>query len=306
MAKKTKGQKLAQRLGNLAPNHLDPVKYFEVLSAFDEDYIGYDPSLSPGCQAVGQGSNEDNLYHSAVHILGKDTHDGNMWLVGKGITFDSGGYSIKSHKNMHEMKYDMMGSASVLGALYDLDFPVGVNGALCISENRVSHSAILPGHEIRYTNGKNVIVEDTDAEGRLVLADGILEAKRFNAKLIITVATLTGAIISALGKNTVGVFSNDFSMAEKVVDSFKETGVDGWYMPILEKEILKHLTRPGNKLSNYTFEQVPGHSMAATFLKQFVGDTHWIHLDMAGVGHNAHGARSEMVKVLTNLVNNLK
>ncbi len=231
-----------------------------------------------------------------------------MALVGKGITFDSGGYSIKGSHLMHHMKYDMLGSAFVLGALVDTGFPKHAVGELCVAENRVSSRAIVPGHEITYPNGQKAVIEDTDAEGRVVLADGILRAVSLGIKTIITVATLTGAIQAALGKNTVGVFSTSDALAEITRKVFESSKINGWRMPFLERDCLKALKRPGGILSNYTENRgIPGASMAATFLKQFVPEgVNLVHLDVAGVAWNDKGPRTEMVEVLSKLIGVLK
>lgn len=300
--KLTKGQKLARDLGDMAPNELTPYKYHNIalnLNPTNSRLLNDDDAVGSNSVANGGG---DMGY---VVELGDQTGS-DIYIVGKGITFDSGGYSIKPSFGMHMMQYDMMGSASVLGSLVDLDFPRGVTAEICIADNMIGPHGMLPGHIITYPNGVKVVVENTDAEGRLVLADGIIRAVKRKPKLIITVATLTGAVVAALGKNTVGVFSTDDSIAKLAVDSFVGTGIAGWHMPILKEECLKAIKRPRGLISNSATPGVPGHSSAATFLTQFSGDIPLLHLDIAGVAYDNKGARTESVLAISNLIKVLK
>ena len=297
---KTKGEKLAQKLGNMPPNILTPNNYLDRLvdlDLFNSKLLESEDSV--GSIAVSAGSHPaDEGFVYEINTKTKGTV-----LVGKGITFDTGGYSLKGDAHMVGMKYDMMGSAVVLGAMIDLDNKHHVTAELCISENRVGPNAIVPDSVLFYPDGTKVIVEDTDAEGRLVLADGILRARTLKAKTIVTVATLTGAIVSALGNNHVGVFVTSDKLAEQALLAFKGTGLNGWRMPFLEEESKKAMKRPGGAITNLNHKhRMPGHSYAASFLKHFARNTPFIHLDMAGVGDDDNGARIEMVKVLVNLV----
>lgn len=300
---KTKGEKLAFKLGEMAPNILTPFSYGELLLHLGFTDVSHTESV--GCGAVGLGSTKQEQ----GHLMEKVLHKGDIALVGKGITFDTGGYSIKAYQHMVGMKYDMMGSAVVLGAMIDLENDVhSLQAQLCIAENRVSSTALMPDSEIIYADGTTVIVTDTDAEGRLVLADGIIRAKKNGAKVIVTVATLTGACVAALGADTVGVFASSDSLASKALSAINSTKtIRGWRMPFLDDKAKKKMYK-GKKLINWKHARdLPGHSYAASFLQHFAGDTPFIHLDIAGVAtvgeHDK--ARTEMVIALTRLVEEL-
>lgn len=303
--KLTKGQKIARELGDMPPNVLNPDTYrHHIYRHVSETAYVYPltPEWTVGTQAVNLGSNTEA---SVVEFGSGDPVDSDVFLIGKGITFDSGGYSIKPSRSMHEMQYDMMGSAVVLGAMVDSNFPSNVTAIIPIAENRISSNAMLPGHVIEYKDGTRVVVENTDAEGRLLLADGIIRAVHHRPKVIITVATLTGAVVGALGSNTVGVFSTDSSLAALALEAFQGSGIAGWTLPMLEKECLKAITRPRGLISNSASPGVPGHSSAATFLNQFTDGITLLHLDIAGVAWDKKGARTEMVLVLCNLLKKL-
>lgn len=305
LSKKTKGRILAERLGNDAPNELTPSRYKDIL----EHSLGYTIEsgyYTTACRAVSLGSTPENEGFTASKVIG-NPKKGIKYpaFIGKGITFDSGGYSIKPSKGMSSMKFDMMGSAVIAGAVLDLNDnkEVPLLSVLCVSENRIGSNAMLPGHKIEYQKGTTIIVEDTDAEGRLVLTDGILLAKnRGTASVIVTVATLTGAIIGALGENTVGAFCTSDEHWLLVEEAFKGQGVGVWRMPFLEEETKAEMVINKKTIKNCVHgSKVPGASYAASFLKHFVGDTPFIHLDIAGVDSKDGKARSELVNVLSKL-----
>ncbi len=292
---KTKGEKLAEKLGLMAPSELTPSTYEGCIKNLGIDYESF---KTPGCTAVGLGSICED--HGRLLEFG-NTVNPHVVLIGKGITFDSGGYSIKPSGLMHHMKFDMMGSANVLGAFID-GTKKDTLIELCIAENRISSRAILPGHVIKYVNGAKVVVENTDAEGRLVLADGILRAKQLGAKKLVTVATLTGAIVAALGQDTVGAFVEADEDWEAIRTAFKGAKIGVWRMPYLYDAVMPTLKRKGGVVSNHTQNRtVPGASVAASFLKHFAKDTPLIHLDIAGVAYRDEEVRIDMVKVLSKL-----
>ena len=207
-----------------------------------------------------------------------------LGMVGKGITFDSGGISIKPSDGMEKMKYDMAGGAAMIGAMRaiaQLKPNVRVIGIVCATENMPSGSAQKPGDVQIAMSGKSIEIINTDAEGRLVLADGLHYAKELGATHLIDAATLTGAVVVALGMVNVGVFSNDDAFYNRFNASLKTSGEKMWRLPIEDdyREMIKSniadIVNSGGRWG--------GAVTAAMFLKEFVGETPWIHLDIAGV-----------------------
>ncbi len=207
-----------------------------------------------------------------------------MGLVGKGITFDTGGISIKPADSMEKMKYDMAGAAAMLGAMRAIALlkpAVPVICVCCSAENMPSGRSYKPGDVLTAMSGKTIEVLNTDAEGRLVLADGLHYAQQLGATHLINAATLTGAIGVALGLLNAGLFTNDETTARKFLDVYATAGEKFWQMPCTDdyrdqiKSAIADIQNTGN--SRYG-----GAITAAMFLKEFVGDTPWIHLDIAG------------------------
>ena len=204
-------------------------------------------------------------------------------FVGKGVTFDSGGLSLKPSSAMVDMKIDMGGGAAVMGAMLAiarLKPKMPVHGIIGLAENMPSGNAIRPGDVLKGAAGKTVEVNNTDAEGRLVLADALWYAQQLNPAKIIDLATLTGACVVALGNYTVGAFFNDESMADEVLGSARRAGEDFWRMPLNER-LREQLKSDVADMKN-SGERWGGAITAALFLKEFVGDTPWTHLDIAG------------------------
>jgi leucyl aminopeptidase len=205
-------------------------------------------------------------------------------LVGKGLTFDSGGLSLKPASGMETMKCDMAGAAAVLAAMRTLGKlkpRVAVLGLVAATENMPSGHATRPGDVVRAMNGKTIEVANTDAEGRLTLADALAYAVREKANEVIDIATLTGACVVALGKVQMGVFSNDEGLLRRTLGAAKAAGEGAWHLPLNEdlKEAmksdiadLKNIGKPGEA----------GATMGGLFLQEFVGQTPWVHLDIAG------------------------
>jgi leucyl aminopeptidase len=206
-------------------------------------------------------------------------------LVGKGITFDSGGLSIKTGQGMETMKCDMSGAAAVLGAMSVIrEFApkAQVTAYVPTCENMISANALRPGDVIRHMNGKTVEVLNTDAEGRLILADALTMAVRDGVDVIIDLATLTGACVVALGNDYAGIFSNDKSLSEEIISAGELAGERYWPMP-LAQEYVSQLKSPVADLKNIGSRSGGGAITAALFLQQFIGDTKmWAHLDIAG------------------------
>ena len=207
-----------------------------------------------------------------------------LGLVGKGITFDSGGISIKPSDGMEKMKYDMAGGAAMIGAMRaiaQLKPNVRVIGIVCASENMPSGKAQKPGDVQIAMSGKSIEIINTDAEGRLVLADGLYYARQLGCTHLIDAATLTGACVVALGMVNAGIFANDEDFYERFSKSLQKSGEKMWRLPVDEeyREMIKSniadIVNSGGRWG--------GAVTAAMFLKEFVGDTPWLHLDIAGV-----------------------
>jgi leucyl aminopeptidase len=207
-----------------------------------------------------------------------------LGFVGKGVTFDTGGISLKPSASMHEMKMDMSGAAAVIeavGAIAELGLPVDLIAVVPATENMPSGTAIKPGDIITQYNGKTVEVNNTDAEGRLVLADALAYAVELGAERIVDLATLTGAVLMALGSTYAAVISNDDDLAAEVEQAGKTTGELVWRLPLHPE--YKQLTKGTvADLVNAAAKRKAGTIYAGSFLEEFVGETPWAHVDIAG------------------------
>ncbi|MET0672149.1 MAG: leucyl aminopeptidase [Microbacterium pygmaeum] len=251
-----------------------------------------------GIVGVGQGSDRPpRLVRLDYAPEGAARH---VALVGKGITFDTGGLSLKPAAGMVGMKYDMCGAATalaVLRAIATLGLPVRVTAFLCVADNMPSGRATRPGDVLRMLDGTTVEVLNTDAEGRLVLADGLVAASREQPDVIVDVATLTGAITIALGTRHTGVMGDDAAVADYLTAA-SDVGELAWQLP-LPAHMVDELDSPIADLQNAKIGDPAGGSMfAGLFLRHFVGRTSdeadapripWVHLDIAGVGMNKGG-----------------
>lgn len=219
----------------------------------------------------------------------EEAFDAPIVLVGKGVTFDSGGISIKPGAAMDEMKFDMGGSASVLGtmkALCEARLPINVVGALACAENMPSGEATRPGDIVKAMNGKSVEILNTDAEGRLVLADTLCYVQRYNPRAIIDVATLTGACVIALGHVRSAVFSNNEDVLFELENASDQSGDLIWHMP-LDDEYQSQLDSPIADIQNIG-GRAAGAVTAACFLSRFIEEGQaWAHLDIAGTAWNS-------------------
>ena len=266
-----------------------------------------------GILSVGQGSNRPPRLVK-IHKPGSGKK---IALVGKGITFDTGGLSLKPAEGMVGMKYDMAGAATVMGVMKILSqtkTSTDVTAYLCLAENMPSGSATRPGDVITIRNGKTVEVLNTDAEGRLVLADGLSLASEQNPDLIIDVATLTGAAVIALGNRYVGAMG-DSEAVESVLAAAKTSGEQVWHMPLPE-ELAEMLESDIADLMNVKIgNRAGGMLIAGQFLASFVGDSNgskipWVHLDIAGAANNSSaaydyspkGATGVMTRTLVQLI----
>ncbi|MBI3247059.1 MAG: leucyl aminopeptidase [Deltaproteobacteria bacterium] len=235
-----------------------------------------------GLLAVAQGSVEEPRF---IKLLYKPSGKAKkkVALVGKGLTFDSGGLSLKPPKSMETMKLDMSGGATVLGVmqvLAQLKPRVQVTGYVPATENMPSGTAQRPGDIIRYRNGKTVEVLNTDAEGRLILADALIRAVEEKPDVIIDLATLTGACVMALGGQIAGLFSNNDELAEALLRCSRETGEPLWRLPLV-KEYKDDIKSSVADIKN-TGSGNAGAIAAALFLQEFVSDVPWAHFDIAG------------------------
>ncbi len=236
-----------------------------------------------GIVGVAQGSN-----HPAQFIVleyNPKKPKATLALCGKGVTFDTGGINLKTTANRIElMKYDMSGAAAVLGAIQasaKLKLPFRLIGIIAATENMPSGSAQKPGDVLRTLSGKTVEVLNTDAEGRLVLADCLHYAKRFKPDATIDIATLTGACTPALGSQAVGLLSNDDQLAERMTQSAETVRERVWRMPLWEEYGGSYIKGEIADLKNISQTPEAGVMTAAKFLEQFVGDMKWAHLDIA-------------------------
>jgi leucyl aminopeptidase len=239
-----------------------------------------------GILAVAKGSVEEPRLIVLEHRPKKPKKS--VVLVGKGVTFDSGGISIKPALGMDNMKYDMSGAATVVGimrAVAELELPLKVVGLIPTAENMPSGTALKPGDIITTSSGKTVEVDNTDAEGRLLLADALHYADRFNPDIIIDFATLTGACVVALGHEAAGMMGNDEELLTKLQKLGEKVGERVWPLPLYD-EYLSYLKSEWADLKN-TGSRWGGVVTAGTFLKQFVPDkVAWAHMDIAGVGYH--------------------
>ncbi|MCB1854848.1 MAG: leucyl aminopeptidase [Pseudomonadales bacterium] len=218
-----------------------------------------------------------------MHYKGGKSAQKPYVLVGKGITFDSGGISIKPGAKMDEMKFDMGGAASVFGTLRtvtELGLPINVVGIVAAAENMPSGGATKPGDVVTSMAGKTIEVLNTDAEGRLVLCDALTYAGRFKPQVVIDIATLTGACVVALGAHASGLYANDDKLAEALLAAGTESHDRAWRMPLWD-DYQKQLDSNFADIANIGGPG-GGSITAACFLSRFTGDYHWAHLDIAG------------------------
>jgi len=237
---------------------------------------------------VAKGSAQPPAF-IVLHYRGDPSSEHGVGLIGKGITFDTGGISIKPAANMHEMKGDMSGGAAVIAALSAiarLKPTVNVTGIVPATENMPGGNAIKPGDVLRAMNGTTIEVLNTDAEGRLVLADGLSYARRLELSPLIDVATLTGAITTALGDVAMGIMGNDQALIDRVIAAGKEGGEKVWQLPMFE-EYRTQIDSDVADIKN-TGGRKAGSITAAMFLREFVDKTPWAHIDMAGVDIYEH------------------
>jgi leucyl aminopeptidase len=264
-----------------------------------------------GLVAVSQGSAEDPRL-IVLRYTGGGTGE-TLGLVGKGVTFDTGGISLKPSAGMPEMKMDMSGAAAVLetvAAVAELGLAIDLIAVIPSTENMPSGTAIKPGDIITQYNGKTVEVNNTDAEGRLILADALAYAIELGANRVVDIATLTGAVMIALGSTHAAVIGNDDELAAAIEQVGRETGELVWRLP-LHAEYKALMKGTVADLTNAAPKRKAGTISAAGFLEEFVGDTPWAHLDIAGTAwdvgreYTGNDASGYGVRLLTGLARSL-
>jgi leucyl aminopeptidase len=290
----TAAQNRARDLGNTPSNELTPTDLAEYARALSDrepaiavDWLDGDAIRSAGMgafAAVAQGSAQDpRLIHLRYDGTGGESPP--LGLIGKAVTFDSGGLSLKPARSMTDMKFDMCGGAAVIeaiAALAQLRAPVSVLGVVGATENLPSGTAVKPGDIVRALDGTTIEVNNTDAEGRLVLSDCITFALREGAARLVDAATLTGGIVTALGSIYAGLFANDDDWAQQLLAASERSGELLWRQP-LHREYARMIEGRYADITNLTDRREASAVTAAEFLHHFAGDTPWAHLDIAGV-----------------------
>jgi len=281
-------------------NILNPESYAEICKTLKKDGLEVEvlgeaemKKLKMGSLlGVGQGSEKESQLVILKWNGLKNSKEQPIAFVGKGVTFDTGGISIKPANNMEDMKTDMAGSAVVVGLLRTLaqrKAKVNAIGVIGLVENMPSGSAQRPGDVVRSMSGQTIEIINTDAEGRLVLADALHYTNtKFKPKFIIDLATLTGAIVVALADVHAGLFSNDDSLANQLDEAGKASGERVWRLPLGE-EYDEMINSDIADMRNTGAGRGAGSITAAQFLKRFVGETKWAHLDIAGVAWKGKG-----------------
>lgn len=289
-----RGANLARTLQNRPGNVATPTHLAEVAGDLAREhgltgrFLGPDEIREEGMEAllsVARGSDQEPRFIVLEHQGGGE-NDAPLVLVGKGLTFDSGGISIKPARGMEDMKFDMSGGAAVIGAMRavaELAPPVNVVGVVPASENLVNGSAMKPGDIIGSRAGKRIEVINTDAEGRLILADALSWASDLKPAAIVDCATLTGACVTALGHHASALLGNDDELVEEVRSAGERTGERCWTLP-LWNEYRKQLDSKYADLKNVGGRPA-GTITAGWFLREFVGETKWAHIDIAGTAY---------------------
>ena len=307
------GMAYTKDLGNLPPNLCHPSHLAEEARALGKAYKNLKVEILDEKQlkalgagaflAVAQGS-EQPPRMIVLHYQGAKKSEKPFALVGKGITFDTGGISIKPAANMDEMKYDMCGAASVFGtlkAVLEMQLPINLVCLLACAENMPSGRATRPGDIVTSMSGQTVEILNTDAEGRLVLCDTLTYAERFKPQAVIDIATLTGACIVALGSNVSGLMGNNQELIEQILAAGKSADDRAWQLPLFD-EYQEQLDSPFADIANIGGPKA-GTITAGCFLSRFTKNYHWAHLDIAGTawisGGKEKGATGRPVPMLT-------
>ncbi|MDX1804774.1 MAG: leucyl aminopeptidase [Alcanivorax sp.] len=309
------GVKLARDLGNRPPNDCFPAYLAEQARELGKAYSKLTVKVISEAQAekmgmgafcaVARGSEREGKLIIMEYKGAKPAKEGPVALVGKGITFDTGGISLKPGASMDEMKYDMGGSASVFGSVKtvcELDLPIHLVAVVAAAENMPDGGAARPGDIVKTLSGQTVEILNTDAEGRLVLCDALTYVQqKYKPHTVIDIATLTGACVVALGAHAQAVYANDDALSDALLAAGKETGDRGWPMPLWE-DYQSQLDSPFADMQNIGGPKA-GSITAACFLHRFAREVKWAHLDIAGTawisGGMTKGATGRPVPMLT-------
>jgi leucyl aminopeptidase len=287
------GIQFCQNLANMPANDLTPIELekaaielcldFKSLECHSLDENQMKKLGMNSLLAVAQGSNNPPRLVE-IHYKNQNSHQKPIVLIGKGITFDSGGINIKPSEGMYEMKYDMSGAAAVLGtikAIAMLKLPIHVIGILACAENMPSGHASRPGDVIKTMQGITVEITNTDAEGRLVLADAMCYAQKYQPAVMLDIATLTGAVIVALGSVFSGLMTPNDDLAKSLLKAGQQTLDKIWRLP-MDSEYDEQLQSPIADLVNSHNSRAAGSIIGAQFLQHFAQQIPWAHLDIAG------------------------
>jgi leucyl aminopeptidase len=286
-----RAENLARTLGNLPGNVATPSYLAETAQRIASEQglsctiLGREELRAEGLKAllaVSQGSEQEPKLIILEHRGGAEDQPP-LALVGKGLTFDAGGISIKPAQGMEEMKFDMCGGAAVLAAMQaigEIDVPINVIALVPASENLISGAAVKPGDIIGSHLGKSIEVINTDAEGRLILADALSYVRRYNPAAVVDAATLTGSCVIALGHHASGLMGNDEALIDELRAAGERSGERVWPLPMF-KEYKEQLRSEYADIKN-TGGRPAGTITAGWFLREFVGDFPWAHLDIAG------------------------
>jgi leucyl aminopeptidase len=307
---------LTKDLGNLAPNICTPSYLAEQakelaktykLKATILDKKEMEKQKMGALLAVARGSHQPPKL-IALEYQGAGKKDKPVVLVGKGVTFDTGGISLKPAAEMDEMKFDMSGAASVLGtikAIAEMNLPVNVVGIIPATENMPGGSATKPGDVVTSMSGQTIEVLNTDAEGRLILCDALTYAERYDPEIVIDIATLTGACVIALGNIATGLMSNDDALAQEVINAGEQAADRVWQLPLWDdyQELLKSNFADMANIGG----RAGGTITAACFLSRFTKKFRWAHLDIAGTAWKSgkeKGSTGRPVPLLTQFLIN--
>ncbi|MBL8501221.1 MAG: leucyl aminopeptidase [Nitrosomonas sp.] len=305
------GMNLTKDLGNLAPNICTPAYLAKqakdlakshklkatVLEEKDMEKLGMGSLL-----AVARGS-EQPAKLIVLEYHGAAKKENPVVLVGKGVTFDTGGISLKPAAEMDEMKFDMSGAGSVLGTLQavaEMKLPINVVGIIPATENMPSGKATKPGDVVTSLSGQTIEILNTDAEGRLILCDALTYAERYNPKVVIDIATLTGACVIALGNFTTGLMSNDDKLAQELLAAGEQAADRAWQLPLWDE--YQDLLRSNFADIANIGGRAAGTITAACFLSRFTKKYRWAHLDIAGTAWKSgkdKGSTGRPVPLLT-------
>jgi leucyl aminopeptidase len=307
------GMAFTRDLGNLPPNICHPTYLGEQAKALGKAYksLKVDVFDEKKLKELGMGSflavAQGSVQPPRLIVLqynGGKKGDKPFALVGKGITFDTGGISIKPAAGMDEMKYDMGGAASVFGtfkAVLELQLPINLVGVMACAENMPSGTATRPGDIVTTMSGQTVEILNTDAEGRLVLCDALTYTERFKPQAVIDIATLTGACIVALGSHTSGLLGNNDELLQQLLAAGQSADDRAWQLPLFD-EYQEQLDSPFADIANIGGPKA-GTITAACFLSRFAKKFNWAHLDIAGTawisGGKDKGATGRPVPLLT-------